>query len=396
MNEPQKMAKILGQQTGNGDENADDVVKVGYGESILAGRNHSQITAYDGGETYRRKFFWLVLFYAICITSMALSPIPMFLLSGTGVFVICYLIFASLFMTHNQISFTKEEVRFPWYFYFPLGRRLSCSWSEIGEIALVDNSPSKSLGHRIEFRLLSGDKASIQLCRIDDEELDLLCRQLERNAPHAVSTETVDRIRNWHNSESTNSKALTLFEQSATYLSNRYSLISFMPTQPNSMLNLVYHINERPLACGGISALHAAQVAQGAALPHRKSILLREYWIGWLPDPEREAFLTEISDCIHSSSNSLAQPGLLRPTDFFIDADRFFIAHEELPDSTLAMLWPRAKRVKNRGASTNETILRLAEVLEQMHGCETPIIHGTLDPEAVRFLGTRPLIITPP
>ncbi len=406
MSESREIANMPSQQPGEGSDSGE--VKITYGAGLLAGRSHAQIVAFDM-ESYIRKSLWFIVGYLVFIPVVTLTPLPLYLLVGLGACFVTNLFFSSLFMTHNQIRLTKDGIRFPWYFYLPLGRRLSCSWSELAEISLVDNNPKFRLGHRVEFRLSSGHKASVQLCRIDDEEIGSFCDEVERKAPHAVSINTMDRIRNWHSSEHTNSKALTFFEQLPNYLSDRYSLVSFVPTPPNSTIGDRYLVSNKPFACGGISALHLGHSTDGSP---SSSVLLREYWLGWLPESERQVLVDEVSDRVRYVTEALSEPLwirlktstptpiqiILRPVEVIPQFDRFFITNEDLSTDTVTMLLNKELKSRGKSATIIERLEYLAYVIEELHKLEQPVIFGILDPSTIRFARSRrePLILTPP
>lgn len=237
------------------------------------------------------------------------------------------------------------------------------------------------------FDFKTGDRASIDLDRLAPDDLEKLFLAIESWAnPLCCSAAAVALKKQvLTKSDDDNPDSLTytqLWEQS---LADNFAATNFVPLKAGSSLQSGKLTIVLPISCRGLSSVYLAESGE------HKRVVLKECVLPPLTDELKQKKAEELFRREASILARLKHPNIVKVFDHFVEHGREYMVLEYLPGVNLRQF------VAAHGPCTEEQVLRWAEVvceiLEYLHGQETPVIHRDLTPDNLIMTKSGKLVL---
>jgi tRNA A-37 threonylcarbamoyl transferase component Bud32 len=247
-------------------------------------------------------------------------------------------------------------------------------WGDLLEVAITDK-PLKTGKHRFYLNLSrkSGSSVSLPICDIPKESIDLLAREIEKNAPFCRNLSQLAELGRFQDFERGALPGVTYDQLWESLITRRIEATSFAPLKPNYKLQNERLTVIRQIASGGFSSVYLVEESDGAKL------ILKEFVLPFSADQELAAKAAEHFKREARLLKALRHEQIARVYDHFVEEGRNYLLIEYIHGRTLRQL------VFDEGPQSEEKVLayaiQIAEILQYLHGQETPIVHRDLTPD---------------
>lgn len=295
----------------------------------------------------------------------------------------------------KTIRMTKHKIRFSLSFVFGLFFRLERKWTDIGAIALQDESedalPSDDEERRrLVFHFASGGLIKIPLRDLTVADLDTLFKGSKRWGSTAVMAPELIELRRKllaGPSPSMNLSLTTLWEKE---LQSHFTTSTFVPLATGTTLSHNRFRVISQIGVGGLSAIYLARSSDG------RKVILKELVLHAANELSEQkaskSSMEKAKELFERESGLLVRlrhPQIARVYDHFVENSRDYLVLEYIPGQSIRQL------VEAEGPRLEDKVLEWAQaiagILLYLHGRNPPIIHRDLTPENL-LLGEDSLI----
>jgi len=314
--------------------------------------------------------FCLGLFIAM-LTKTAVPFVASAIVMGVLLLIPALSILLAAFFEDDRITVGKEGISFPIRFLAALGFRRERLWSDLSDVLLINGDTAERNLLCLKFH--SGGEVHLDASAISksDTEQFLLATEVwgkGANRPaELIAYQT--RLQN----ENRGVDHLSYTQMWEEELSRRFSATSFVPLEPERVLQGGRYKIIRQLAFGGLSAIYLAQ-KDGIEL-----VVLKEAVVPANADQESRKKATELFDREARLLIKLNHPNIARVYDHFAEENRNYLVLEYIRGQDLRQF------VKQNGPQPEQLVLRwaaqIASILDYLHEQSPPIIHRDLTPD---------------
>jgi predicted Ser/Thr protein kinase len=312
--------------------------------------------------------FCLGMFLALLLLhSVAFVPAAAVLCILVGVPLISILLAA--YCEDDRIMISREGIGFPLLLMRSLGLKRERIWADLADAQLLspEQRPQLLLGFK------SGGVARLNLANIPKSDLEQFMLALEvwgkncRRAPELI--EYQNRLQN----ENRGLDQISYTQMWEEELGRRFSATSFMPLEPDHLLQNGRCKIVRQLAFGGLSAIYLAQQNE------KDLVVIKEAVVPASADMRSRQKAAELFDREARLLVGLNHPNIARVYDHFAEEGRNYLVLEYIRGQDLRQF------VKQNGAQPEELVLnwtwQIASILNHLHKQSPPIIHRDLTPD---------------
>lgn len=292
--------------------------------------------------------------------------------------VICLSLIASIFVCilgtaiseDNRLLASKSGLAFPLYLLPQLKFRRNRNWSDLNSAALLVDGAKK----RLTLNFTSGGFLAFDMSRFETKQVEEFLLAIElwgNNCKRDVALIDYQQSLQAIGKDDSSTPGYTqMWEEE---LSRRFSATTFIPLEPDHLLQDGRLKVLRQLAFGGLSAIYLAQ-NKGSEL-----VVLKEAVIPGNSDvaaqAQAERHLARESQLL----SQLDHPNIAKVYDYFIEDGRHYIQMEYISGADLRQY------VKQNGCPDSRQVIEwgivIANILEYLHGQNPPIIHKDLTPD---------------
>lgn len=281
-------------------------------------------------------------------------------------------------LTVKKITMRKGKISFSLCFLLELFGRLQRRWTDIGAIALQDESEEHLPQDDEERRQLvmhfaSGGAIKIPLRELTVADLESLFRASKRWGSTAVMAPELIELRRKlvaGPSPSMNLSLTTLWEKE---LQSHFTTSTFVPLAAGTTLGQTRLRVISQIAVGGLSAIYLARASDGRKVILKELVLHKANETGMVRKA-KELFQRESGLLV-----KLHHPQIARVYDHFVENSRDYLVLEYIPGQTLRQL------VEAEGPRLEDKVLEWAQatagILLYLHAQTPPILHRDLTPE---------------
>lgn len=247
-------------------------------------------------------------------------------------------------------------------------------WNDLLEVSIADQ-PYKAGEHRFCLNLTrkSGSELSLPIRNIPKESIDLLSREIEKNAPFCRNLSQLAEIGRFQDYERGTLPGVTYEQLWETLITRRIEATSFAPLKPNNKLKNGRLTVIRQIASGGFSSVYLVEEADGTKM------ILKEFVLPFSADKEIAAKAGEHFKREARLLTALRHEQIARVYDHFVEDGRNYLLMEYIRGRTLRQL------VFDEGPQSEEKVLayalQIADILQYLHGQAIAIVHRDLTPD---------------
>jgi hypothetical protein len=271
----------------------------------------------------------------------------------------------------DLLTVSKEGLTFPLMFLPMLQYRRSRLWSDLRAAKLISDAEKKSNILLLEFK--SGGKTQMNLGNVsksDQEQILLATEVWAKNCERAPELIT---YQNQLQNEARGVDHLSYTQMWEEELSRRFSATSFVPLEPDQILQNGRLKIVRQLAFGGLSAIYLAQ-EDGKQL-----VVLKEAVVPASADAQSKAKAAELFEREARLLIRLDHDNIARVFDHFAESGRNYLVLEYIHGQDLRQF------IKQHGPQSEALVLnwaaQIAAIIGYLHAQTPPIIHRDLTPD---------------
>ncbi|MDZ4835393.1 MAG: serine/threonine-protein kinase [Candidatus Melainabacteria bacterium] len=270
----------------------------------------------------------------------------------------------------DRLYVSKDGISFPLFMLPRLAFRRNRSWNELRAADLIQSSPEDS-----GKLLLTFDQSSVDLnlSGIEPSEREQLMLAVElwgtncQRAPALVDYQM--KLQNDIRGISQLSHTQMWEEE----LSRRFNATSFVPLEPDAVLQNGKVKITKQLAFGGLSAIYQAQWKK------LDTVVVKEAVIPQNADEDSRMRAEERIQREAQFLMKLEHDNIAKVLDHFVEDGRHYLLLEYVHGQDLRQY------VKQNGPQSEEKVIewskQIADILEYLHSQEPPIIHRDLTPD---------------
>lgn len=286
-----------------------------------------------------------------------------------------------------RISMYKEGLSFSLGFLFGLKFRLKRKWTDIGAIALHDESENSIQYDDEERRLIiihfaSGGQVKIPLRDLTVADLDSLFRASKRWGSTAVMAPELIELRRKLVAGPSPGMNLSLTVMWEKELQSHFTTSTFVPLATGSMLGKNRFQVISQLGAGGLSAIYLARSSDSRKVVLKELVLHKSSEAGI--NKAKELFQRE-----RDLLRKLDHPQIAKVYDHFVENGRDYLVLEYIAGQSLRQL------VESQGKCSEDKVLdwafAVAGILHYLHKQKPPVVHRDISPENL-LLGEDKLI----
>jgi tRNA A-37 threonylcarbamoyl transferase component Bud32 len=291
-------------------------------------------------------------------------------------FVYVPFVIVSFYREGGMLAVTDEGVTFP-PAVMGLGPHQSFRW---GTIKFVDFDDSKK---QLLLQTDSGAKYCISTRKMPEADSEHLMFALEVMNPGAVWSSYADDFKDGlQNSRLGIESDFTHMWEAE--LKRRYSVTTFAPHSPGTKLQGRRFTILKQLAFGGFSAVYLAEDDD------RQKVVIKELVLKADDSPEH----SRSREMFERESRLLAKinhPNIVKVFDYFIEGDRHYLVLDYIDGENLRQLVARKGRWLE--ADVLALALKMASILEDIHGLVPPLVHRDFTPDNLMITASGELTL---
>ena len=299
-----------------------------------------------------------------------LTLASLIVLSAVPILGICL----SALFEDNRLYVTKSGIAFPLYLVPFLGFRRHRTWSELTGAGLRRTLQAKDMESDSLYLLFNKTMPlQFRLKNLDKAQLEQMLLAIELWSGSQVRTpELVDYQNKLHN-ENKGLGKISQVEMFEEELTRRFSATSFVPLEPGKKLLGGSVEIVRQLAFGGLSAIYLAQQNKV------NMVVVKEAVVPGDSDQQTKNKAEEHFQREARFLMKLDHPHIAKVIAHFAEEGRDYMLMQYIPGQDLRQL------VKQNGAQSQSLVIewsiRIAEVLQYLHGQEPSVVHRDLTPD---------------
>lgn len=291
---------------------------------------------------------------------------------------ICLTMIATIFLgilgtaisEDNRLLASKSGLAFPLYLLPHLNFRRNRNWSDLNSAGLVIDGEKKQL----TLNFTSGGFLVFDMAKFEPKQVEEFLLAIElwgNNCKRDVALIDYQQgLQSIGKDDSSTPGYTQMWEEE---LSRRFSATTFIPLEPDHLLQDGRLKVVRQLAFGGLSAIYLAQ-NKGSEL-----VVLKEAVIPGNSDVQAQAQAERHLARESQLLSQLDHPNIAKVYDYFIEDGRHYIQMEYIGGADLRQY------VKQNGCPGSRQVVEwgivIANILEYLHGQNPPIIHKDLTPD---------------
>lgn len=270
----------------------------------------------------------------------------------------------------NRLLASKSGLAFPLYLLPQLKFRRNRNWSDLNSAALLDDGTKKKL----TLNFTSGGFLVFDIAKFEPKQVEEFLLAVElwgNNCKRDVALIDYQQgLQAIGKDDSATPGYTQMWEEE---LSRRFSATTFIPLEPDHLLQDGRLKVLRQLAFGGLSAIYLAQ-NKGSEL-----VVLKEAVIPGNSDVQAQAQAERHLARESQLLSQLDHPNIAKVYDYFIEDGRHYIQMEYISGADLRQY------VKQNGSPGSQQVVEwgivIANILEYLHSQSPPIIHKDLTPD---------------
>lgn len=312
--------------------------------------------------------FCLGMFMALLLQhSVAFVPAAAVLCTLVGVPLISILLAA--YCEDDRIMISREGIGFPLLLMRSLGLKRERIWGDLANAQLISGETRQHLV--LGFK--SGGMARLSLANISKSDLEQFMLALEVWGKNCQRGPELIEYQNRLQNENRGLDQISYTQMWEEELSRRFSATSFMPLEPDHLLQNGRFKIVRQLAFGGLSAIYLAQQNE------KDLVVIKEAVVPASADAQSREKAAELFEREARLLIRLHHPNIARVYDHFAEQGRNYLVLEYIRGQDLRQF------VKQNGAQPEELVLhwtwQIASILNHLHKQTPPIIHRDLTPD---------------
>jgi len=285
-------------------------------------------------------------------------------LAGGFMFVYVPFMVVSFYREGGLLVINSDGIAFP-PTLLGLGARHSLQWGDLKVVEFAEAA------HRLRLRGDSGVNLTIDTKKIPQAEVEQLLLAVEVWSPKAIWSQAAEDLRDAL--QNTKMGITTDFTHMwEAELKRRYSVTTFAPHQPGTMLQQGRLKILKQLAFGGFSAVYLAEDDD------RQTVVVKELVIKYDTASSQQKAV-EMFDRESKLLAKVDHRQIARVKDHFVEENRHYLVLEYIDGENLRDL------VLRKGALDETTVLQLAikmaSILEYLHAMQPPLLHRDFTPD---------------
>jgi len=289
--------------------------------------------------------------------------------------VLLTIIFVGLIMSalseDDKIHISKNGMSFPPFLLPKLSFKRNWHWEELRTATILhsgeDNDAQLVLGFQPNILL------PLNICDLPKGMLEEFLLAIELWGTSCErSAELIAFIRSLQ-SENQNVAGQLTGKMWQEELGRRFTVTTFVPLEPDKLVQNGKIKIVRQLAFGGLSAIYLVQKNQGDLF------VLKEAVVPHSVDPQAKAMAEQHLVREAKMLFSLSHLHIAKVLDHFVEDDRHYLLMEYIHGQDLRQM------VKQNGPCSEKTVLswtlKIADILVFLHGQEPPVVHRDLTPD---------------
>lgn len=309
--------------------------------------------------------------FLVLLVKQPVALIPAVFALGTLLAVPILSVLVAAICEDDRLLITKEGLAFPLLFLPELQFRRERLWSDLSHASL--SSDFERGKHIMMLRFKSGGSASIDLSNCSKSDVEQLLLATEVWGKECERTPQLIAYQNQVQNESRGVDNLSYTQMWEEELSRRFSATSFVPLDPDHVLQGGRYKVVRQLAFGGLSAIYLAQRNENDL------VIVKEAVVPTSADEQSRKKAAELFEREARFLIRLDHPNIAKVYDSFAENGRNYLILEYIRGQDLRAF------VKQNGAQPEKEVLnwslQIASILDYLHSQEPPIIHRDLTPD---------------
>jgi len=301
--------------------------------------------------------------------SMGVAAVACFLLLA----IICGGMMTMAFSEDNRILVSSEGLTFPMMMSLRLRWKRNRVWSELLKVDVFTDD--RGCVNRLVLTFRDGSVLPLRVASVEAAALEQFLVAIELWAPEAERSIALSDFQSKLQNRSVGLDSLSYTKIWEEELGRRFSATTFVPLEPDRLLQSGKYKIVRQIAFGGFSAVYLAQrndldmvILKQAVLPPETDEKVRS---------AAEHHLRRESEIL----SRLDHPGIVKIFDFFVEEGNYYLVMEHVSGQDLRQL------VKQHGAQAPGRVLEWAEqiatTLEFLHSQTPPIVHRDASPDNI-------------
>jgi len=313
--------------------------------------------------------FCLGLFITcLLFNSVAFVPAAIVMLTLVSIPVVSIMLAA--LCEDETVTVSREGLAFPIMFLPQLQFKRERLWSDLNTAQLTEINDTDRI---LQLHFGSGGHALLNMKNMSKSDREQLMLSMEVYAKNCKRSPELIEYQNRVQNENRGVDHLSYTQMWEEELSRRFSATSFVPLEPEQILQNGKFTIVRQLAFGGLSAIYLAQQEQ------KELVIVKEAVVPASAEEHSRQKATDLFDREARLLTKLDHPNIAKVYDHFMDGGRNYLVLEYVRGQDLRQL------VKQTGAQPENTVLswalQIASILEYLHNQTPTIIHRDLTPD---------------
>ena len=312
--------------------------------------------------------FCLGLFLSLLFTSsVAFAPAATVMIILISIPLISILLAA--YCEDDRMTISREGIGFPLLLMRTLGLKRERVWGDLSDAQLISGGKRQELilGYK------SGGRARLNLANISKSDLEQFMLALEVWGKNCHRTPELIEYQNRLQNENRGLQQISYTQMWEEELSRRFSATSFVPLDPDHVLQNGRFKIVRQLAFGGLSAIYLAQQNE------KDLVVVKEAVVPASADEQSRKKASELFEREARLLMGLNHANIARVYDHFAEQGRNYLVLEYIRGQDLRQF------VKQNGAQPEALVLhwtwQIASILNHLHTRSPAIIHRDLTPD---------------
>jgi len=276
---------------------------------------------------------------------------------------------ASALSEDDKIHVSKNGMSFPPFLLPRLSFKRNWQWEELRTATIIDGTNGEQLLLGFQPNLL----LPLNIADMSKPVLEEFLLAIELWASGCERSPELVAFQRSMQSENQNVSGQLTGKMWQEELGRRFTVTTFVPLEPDKLVQNGKIKIVRQLAFGGLSAIYLVQKNQGDLF------VLKEAVVPHSVDPAAKAMAEQHLVREAKMLFSLSHANIAKVLDHFVEDDRHYLLMEYIHGQDLRQL------VKQNGPCSEKTVLnwtsKIAEILIFLHGQEPPVVHRDLTPD---------------
>ncbi|MBK9279181.1 MAG: serine/threonine protein kinase [Candidatus Obscuribacter sp.] len=308
---------------------------------------------------------------------------PLALLVACALFATWLILALASRFINESILVSRDGITLPMILHYLNGVGTWHGWAEVGG-ATIGNQEHES-ERSLDLQLRIGRTVSIPIASMERQDLEQLLLSIELWGINCKRSPELIEFQNNLYSSGNDASGLSYTTMWNDELGRRFSSTTFVPHEPDTILQDGRITVVKQLAFGGLSAIYLVQdrhkelrVLKEAVVPASMELNNR--------DAAELALKREVAIL-----SQLQHKNIVRVTDHFVEGEHHYMLLEHVAGQDLRQL------VRQKGPQSQSSVLdwaiQIAQALEYLHHWQPPIMHRDLTPENIVLKNDGTIVI---